>query len=156
MIAAFAFDWWIFASSATVSGYQGWVHFISSYDAPWRNLQLAAFARGMILGLSERFLPFINGFREVPARASRVVLYPWNIAVVGNVVAFTMLVRRQQFGFSMIDKPMAQRIFARSVSLEQACCLTYVNFATFQAALNKLVGKSCGGPDDLIQLGGHV
>jgi hypothetical protein len=62
----------------------------------------------------------------------------------------------RQFGFSMIDNPMAQRIFARSVSLEQACRLRHVEFATFQAALNKLVGKNCGDPDDLIQLGGHV
>jgi len=56
----------------------------------------------------------------------------------------------------MIDNPMAQRILARSVSLEQACRLRHVDFETFQAALNKLVGKSCGDPDDLIQLGGHV
>jgi hypothetical protein len=93
MIAAFAFDWWIFASSATVSGYQGWVHFISLYDAPWRDLQLAGFAGGMILGVSQRFLPFIKGFHEVPARTSRPVLYLWNIAVVGNAVAYSMLVR---------------------------------------------------------------
>ena len=60
----------------------------------------------------------------------------------------------RQFGFSMIDNPMAQRIFARSVSLEQACRLRHVEFATFQAALDKLVGKTCGDPDDLIQLAG--
>src|SRR6185437_15810680 len=58
----------------------------------------------------------------------------------------------RQFGFSMIDNPMAQRIFARSVSLEQACRLRHVDYAVFQAALNKLVGESCGRPDDLIQL----
>lgn len=356
MIAAFAFDWWIFAASATVSGYQGWVHFISLYDAPWRDLQLAGFAGGMILGVSQRFLPFIYGFREVPARTSRLVLYLWNIAVAGNVVAYSMLVRTgqpawgivlelcilgmfasivllirgfglfsvevehdrslpflkaayfwalvaiallallpvydavrgvafshayfggyrhaftvgfismmilgvsskvvpilggldprrlsslratfwlvnvgnsmrvlfqiltdshkwafplmgisawvevtglilwaidlwramgrrpdmavasgrlaigprtkvfevienypetvalfRQFGFSMIDNPIAQRIFARSVSLEQACRLKHVDFAAFEAALNKLVGNSCGGPDSLIQLAG--
>ncbi|MEO8593142.1 MAG: DUF1858 domain-containing protein [Candidatus Solibacter sp.] len=60
----------------------------------------------------------------------------------------------RQFGFSMIDNPIAQRIFARSVSLEQACRLRHAEFAAFQAAFNKLVGKGCGGPDDLIQLAG--
>ncbi len=93
MIAAFAFDWWIFSASATVSGYQGWVRFISRYDAPWRDLQLAGFAGGMILGVSQRFLPFIYGFREVPARTARVVLYLWNFAVAGNVIAYSMLIR---------------------------------------------------------------
>ena len=58
----------------------------------------------------------------------------------------------RQFGFSMIDNPIAQRIFARSVSLEQACRLKHVDFAAFEAALAELVGNSCGGPDSLIQL----
>lgn len=96
MIAAFLFDWWIFAASATVSGYQEWVQFISLYDAPWRDLQLAGFAGGMILGVSQRFLPFIYGFREVPPRTARTVLYLWNLAVAGNVVAYSMLVRTGQ------------------------------------------------------------
>lgn len=96
MIAAFAFDWWIFAASATVSGYQNWVRFISLYDGPWRDVQLAGFAGGMILGVSQRFLPFIYGFREIPARTARIVLLLWNLAVAGNVVAYSMLVRTGQ------------------------------------------------------------
>jgi hypothetical protein len=93
MIAAFAFDWWIFAASTTINGYEEWVRFISRYDAPWRDLQLAGFAGGMILGVSQRFLPFIYGFREVPPRTARLVLYLWNLAVAGNVVAYSMLIR---------------------------------------------------------------
>jgi hypothetical protein len=96
MIVAFAFDWWVFSASATVSGYRGWVDFISRYDAPWRDLQLAGFAGTMILGVSQRFLPFIYGFREVPARTSRAVFYLWNLAVAGNVIAYSMLVRTKQ------------------------------------------------------------
>lgn len=354
MIAAFAFDQWIFAASASISGEQGWVRFISLYDAPWRDLQLAGFAGGMILGVSQRFLPFIYGFREIPAWTARLVLYLWNIAVAGNVIAYSMLVRTgdpvwgillelcilgmfasiallirgfglfsvaverdrslpfikaayfwalvavallallplydaltgvafshayfggyrhaftvgfislmilgvsskvvpvlggldarrlsslqatfwlvnigngmrvlfqiltdsyqwayplmgisawlevtglilwavdlwramarrpdtagasepvaigprtkvfdviqsypetaalfRQFGFSMIDNPMAQRVFARSISLEQACRLKHVDFAAFQAALNRAVRTRCGHSDDLIQL----
>jgi hypothetical protein len=93
MIAAFAFDCWVFAASAQVSGYREWVRFIQLYDAPWRDLQLAGFAAGMILGVSLRFLPFIYGFREVPARTARLVLYLWNGAVAGNIVAYSLLVR---------------------------------------------------------------
>lgn len=96
MIVAFAFDWWMFATSATIVGDQGWVRFISLYDAPWRDLQLAGFAGGMILGVSQRFLPFIYGFREVPARTANTVLYLWNAAVAGNVLAYSMLVRTGQ------------------------------------------------------------
>jgi len=93
MIAAFAFDWWMFSASAAVSGDHGWIEFIGRYDAPWRDLQLAGFAGGMILGVSQRFLPFIYGFREIPARTSRFVFYLWNVAVAGNVVAYSMLFR---------------------------------------------------------------
>jgi hypothetical protein len=93
MIAAFAFDWWMFAASSTVQGEQAWVQFISLYDAPWRDLQLAGFAGGMILGVSQRFLPFIYGFREVPRRTARLVLCLWNLGVAGNVVGYSMLVR---------------------------------------------------------------
>ncbi len=93
MIAAFAFDWWMFAASTTVNGEDAWVRFIALYDAPWRDLQLAGFAGGMILGVSQRFLPFIYGCREVPARTARAVLYLWNIAVAGNVLAYSMAVR---------------------------------------------------------------
>lgn len=95
MIVAFAFDWWVFSASAAVSGYRGWVEFIGRYDAPWRDLQLAGCAGGMILGVSQRFLPFIYGYREVPARTSRIVFYLWNLGVAGNVVAWFMLVRTQ-------------------------------------------------------------
>ncbi|HEY7388783.1 MAG TPA: DUF1858 domain-containing protein [Bryobacteraceae bacterium] len=93
MIAAFAFDWWMFAASATVHGEDAWVQFISRYDAPWRDLQLAGFAGGMILGVSQRFLPFIYGFREVPRRRARAVLFLWNLGVAGNIAAYSMLVR---------------------------------------------------------------
>jgi hypothetical protein len=49
---------------------------------------------------------------------------------------------------------MAQRVFARTVNLEQACRLRHVEFAAFHTALITLVGKSCGSSDDLIQLSG--
>jgi hypothetical protein len=93
MVAAFAFDLWVFVASAEVSGYQEWVRFIGAYDGPWRDLQLLGFAGGMILGVSQRFLPFIYGFREVPRRASTWAFYLWNVSVAGNIVAYSLLVR---------------------------------------------------------------
>jgi hypothetical protein len=47
----------------------------------------------MILGVSQRFLPFIYGFREVSRRTSLQVLWLWNLSVAGNIVAYSLLVR---------------------------------------------------------------
>jgi len=96
MVAAFAFDLWIFTESGSIAGYKAWVQFIGLWDAPWRDAQLLGFAGGMILGVSQRFLPFIYGFREVPARTSRLVFYLWNLAVAGNILAYAMLIRTRQ------------------------------------------------------------
>jgi uncharacterized protein involved in response to NO len=93
MLAAFAFDTWVFTQTAGVSGYRGWVNFIGRIDAPWRDLQLLGFAGTMILGVSQRFLPFIYGFREVPRRTSTQVLWLWNVSVAGNIAAYSFLVR---------------------------------------------------------------
>jgi hypothetical protein len=98
MIAAFSLDWWIFAASAKLSGSNEWVRFISLYDAPRRDLQLAGFAGGMILGISQRFLPFIYGFRKIPPRMARVVLYLWNAAVAGNAASYSLLIRTMWLG----------------------------------------------------------
>ena len=93
MLVAFAFDLWVFTQTAGVSGYRGWVTFIGRVDAPWRDLQLLGFAGTMILGVSQRFLPFIYGFREVTARASNRVLWLWNLSIAGNIAAYTLLVQ---------------------------------------------------------------
>jgi hypothetical protein len=93
MLAAFAFDIWVFSQTAAVSGYRGWVNFIGQIDAPWRDLQLLGFAGTMILGVSQRFLPFICGFHEVPKRTSTRVLWLWNLSIALNITAYSMLVR---------------------------------------------------------------
>jgi hypothetical protein len=93
MLAAFAFDTWVFTQTAGVSGYRGWVSFIGRIDAPWRDLQLLGFVGTMILGVSQRFLPFIYGFREVPKCTSKQVLWLWNLSVAGNIAAYSLLVR---------------------------------------------------------------
>lgn len=117
MIAAFAFDWWIFAASTKVNGDQAWVQFISLYDAPWRDLQLAGFAGGMILGVSQRFLPFIYGFREVPKRTARLVLYLWNLGVAGNVVGYSMLIRTSEPVWAILLESSIVAMFAAAFLL---------------------------------------
>ncbi|HXI39606.1 MAG TPA: DUF1858 domain-containing protein [Bryobacteraceae bacterium] len=47
-----------------------------------------------------------------------------------------------QFGFTVIDNPVARQVFARSVSIEQACRLKRVNCNEFLATLLALVGQS--------------
>jgi hypothetical protein len=96
MVAAFGFDLWIFTESGTITGYKSWVQFIGLWDAPWRDAQLLGFAGGMILGVSQRFLPFIYGFREIPARTSRLVFYLWNLSVALNIAAYSMLIRTRR------------------------------------------------------------
>jgi len=93
MLLAFAFDLWVFTQTAGISGYRGWVTFIGRIDAPWRDLQLLGFAGTMILGVSQRFLPFIYGFREVRDSTSNRVLWLWNLSIAGNIVAFSFLVQ---------------------------------------------------------------
>jgi len=58
----------------------------------------------------------------------------------------------REFGFTMIDNPVAQRVFARSISLEQACRLKHVDFPSFTAALRGAVEKHCAQSDDLIRI----
>jgi len=58
----------------------------------------------------------------------------------------------REFGFNLIDNPVAQRIFARNMSLEQACRLKHVDFRVFQSALQRAVQRSCSEADGLIQI----
>jgi uncharacterized protein involved in response to NO len=91
MILAFLADLAVFAATGWVHGDEAWVAFISLYDAPWRDIQLLGFAGGMILGVSQRFLPFICGFRAVPDRLSSAIFWLWNGAVavgIGSYMAF--------------------------------------------------------------------
>ena len=102
MLVAFAFDLVVFTQTAGVSGYRGWVNFIGRIDAPWRDLQLLGFAGTMILGVSQRFLPFIYGFREVPGRTSNRVLWLWNLSIAANIAAYSLLVRTRMVVWGVV------------------------------------------------------
>jgi hypothetical protein len=58
-----------------------------------------------------------------------------------------------QFGFSMITNPAARRVFARSISLAQACRLKAVPLDQFLGALR---AKSCSSAPALVTIGGSV
>lgn len=88
MILAFVVDIAVFAASGRIASDEAWVDFIALYDAPWRDIQLLGFAGGMILGVSQRFLPFIYGFRQVPDRVSSWVFWLWNGAVAVAIVSY--------------------------------------------------------------------
>jgi hypothetical protein len=57
-----------------------------------------------------------------------------------------------QFGFSLIDNPIARQVFARSVSIEQACRLKHVDSVEFLCAL--AAAASPGSP--LVRISGPV
>jgi hypothetical protein len=123
MAAAFAFDLWVFAASSAISGYSEWVRFIGAYDGPWRDLQLLGFAGSMILGVSQRFLPFVYGFGEVSARASNLAFYLWNLSVAVNIASYSLLIhtRRPAWGamleLSLLGLLAAVLILIRSFRL---------------------------------------
>jgi hypothetical protein len=120
MLAAFAFDTWVFTQTAGVSGTSGWVGFIGRIDAPWRDLQLLGFAGTMILGVSQRFLPFIYGFREVPRRTSTLVLWLWNLSVGGNIAAYSLLVRTKMPLWAVVLELSILGLLASAVILVRA------------------------------------
>ena len=57
-----------------------------------------------------------------------------------------------QFGFTMIDNPVARQVFARSVSIEQACRLKHVDCGEFLGALEASSLESEARADALVQL----
>ncbi|MEZ5393712.1 MAG: hypothetical protein R2724_12810 [Bryobacterales bacterium] len=96
MLLAFVVDIAIFAASAQPGSEKEWIDFIALYDAPWRDMQLLGFAGGMILGVSQRFLPFIYGFREVPRRLAVGGLWLWNGAVAAEILLYMAFMQTHQ------------------------------------------------------------
>jgi hypothetical protein len=58
----------------------------------------------------------------------------------------------QKHGFSLIDNAVAQRVFARSLSLEQVCRLKHVDFAGFQSELKRAVRDQASDGGSLVQI----
>lgn len=88
MLLGFVADLAVFLAAGSIHGENEWVQFIGLYDAPWRDIQLVGFAGGMILGVSQRFLPFIYGTREVGARTSRLVFWIWSGSLVVHIASY--------------------------------------------------------------------
>ena len=96
MLLGFLADLAVFVASGSIRGEQAWIQFIGLYDAPWRDIQLVGFAGGMILGVSQRFLPFIYGTREVSAVVSRLVFWLWNGSLILHMASYMALFQTRE------------------------------------------------------------
>jgi len=96
MLLGFVADLAVFIASGSIRGERAWIQFIGLYDAPWRDIQLIGFAGGMILGVSQRFLPFIYGAREVPAATSRLVFWLWNGSLILHMASYMALFQTRE------------------------------------------------------------
>ncbi len=101
MILAFVADIAVFAASGRIASDEAWVDFVALYDAPWRDIQLLGFVGGMILGVSQRFLPFIYGFRQVPDGVSNLVFRLWNGAVATAIVSYMVFIETHAVGMGV-------------------------------------------------------
>lgn len=66
---------------------------VAAYQAPLRDFQIHGFATLMILGVSQRFLPGIYGFKEPNRRLSAALLAPLVLAILAEGCAFVLMVR---------------------------------------------------------------
>jgi len=96
MLLGFLADLAVFLASGSLRGEKEWIQFIGLYDAPWRDVQLVGFAGGMILGVSQRFLPFIYGTRAVSAAASQWVFWLWNGSLVLHMASYMALFQTRE------------------------------------------------------------
>lgn len=104
MLLAFVVGVATFAASALPASEREWIDFIALYDAPWRDIQLLGFAGGMILGVSQRFLPCIYGFREPSRRVALSAFWLWNGAVAAEILLYMAFVetRRTDLGVAWL------------------------------------------------------
>ena len=61
---------------------------VATWQAPLRDIQIHGFAMTMILGVSQRFLPGMLGFPEIPKRRSLASLAAISLGVAGETVFF--------------------------------------------------------------------
>jgi len=80
-----------FVATMSAGTRQALLALVADWQAPLRDIQIHGFALLMVLGVSQRFLPGVLGFRPVPARVSLPILAWMNLAVAaeaGFFVAF--------------------------------------------------------------------
>ena len=81
-----------------------------------------------------------------PALAAEM---PETVVVAPQTRVFDMITRYpatttvfEAFGFSLINNPVARRVFARSVTLQQACRLRQVKYDVLAPALQQCIGEA--------------
>ncbi|MCB9383520.1 MAG: NnrS family protein [Bryobacterales bacterium] len=142
MLLAFVVDVAVFAASALPGTEREWIDFIALYDAPWRDIQLLGFAGGMILGVSQRFLPFAYGFREPSRPVALGAFWLWNGAVAAEILLYVAFVttRRMELGAAWLAAVAAlpaavlllvrsMRVFARNENADRSLPFIRASFA---------------------------
>jgi hypothetical protein len=99
----------------------------------------------MILGVSQRYLPFVLGFREVRARTARFVFFLWNVSLAASILAYSMLVRTFAAGWgamlelsilgllsSVLVLAYSMRVFSMRVEPDRS--VRFIRAAWFWAA----------------------
>jgi hypothetical protein len=105
---------------------------VASYQAPLRDLQIHGFATLMILGVSQRYLPAMYGFKAPSERLSKALLFPLLFAVLGEVVFFVLMRRTEHRALFGI--------------LLYGCMLLFGGIVT-ALAVNWRIFKPCADPD---------
>ncbi|MBI1850967.1 MAG: DUF542 domain-containing protein [Planctomycetes bacterium] len=77
-----------FAATSTASSTEALVATVATWQPVLRDLQIHGFAMLMVLGVSQRFLPGMYGYRKITERASRVALPLLVVAIVGEVASW--------------------------------------------------------------------
>ncbi len=84
------YDTVFFTATAVAPTRDALLSVVAGWQAPLRDIQIHGFAMLTVLGVSQRFLPGMLGLGPVPARRSRALWLPANLAVAGEAVFFIL------------------------------------------------------------------
>lgn len=94
------YDLAYFSATMTAPTREALLALVADWQAPLRDIQIHGFALLMVLGVSQRFLPGMLGFREAPAPLSMALLLLMNLAVAGEAVSFVLFRKTGEFAWA--------------------------------------------------------
>ncbi len=80
-----------FVAVATAVDREHLLHLVATWQAPLREVQIHGFAMLMVLGVSQRLLPAVYGYRPVPRGTSLGALAALNLAVIAVTAGFLLM-----------------------------------------------------------------
>ncbi len=99
-LAQTVYDLAYFCATMTAPTREALLALVADWQAPLRDIQIHGFALLIVLGVSQRFLPGMLGFRAARARLSMALLIPMNLAVAGEAVGFVLFRKTGQIGWA--------------------------------------------------------